>query len=340
MRKKTENKNRYLLSFILLFFISANFYLYCLSFNTISPNERPSKTDEDLRSSIYISEKFLLDKIYTFQGGIYTLSLTNITFQEDYLYYIKIAVVTPHNATMKVDLIDPQNDIYHLYQSEDYMTFKEYYEFPFGAAISGVYTMNFTKLTGPLLNVHIIILIDDICYREFVSGDSNVAFEVKKFERIPTGKRFRPYYYLKDQWEYEVFICRISAISPYEQYFMHLNHTVGDPKPEIDVFQIYDYELIEYVLNPIKYSFVTAEAGEYFFEFIFYQDVEYVNMMILIVDKGMVASGDGESPLNTTEGSGIIIWVPIEGYLGIGGICGFCAIIAIVILVYKRKSNV
>jgi hypothetical protein len=243
---------------------------------------------------------------------------------------------------MRVELFDPVGDQYNIFSSEEPMTYEEYYEIPFGAALSGEYRLNFTKLEGPNVNIHIIISKGDLCYREFVSGDRNLVYEVKKLEYISYGKNYKPFYTLREQWRYNVYMCRVSPISVNDSNTITLDHNIVDPSSASVSFPIYDNKSLGNVWEPLEFSFGTAMAGEYLFNLTFYMDPAFINVMILITDEGELASGDGGEPTNhTAPDPGLFASIPFETQIGIGIGIGALTMLGLVILFYtKRQSNI
>lgn len=321
------------------------FFTICLAaiglYGLLHVPQHISHSPEIHSSDFFATDDILIDKVYTFHSAAPDLVLTNLTFDAHYTYHIKMAVVTDgHECHMEVDLFDPEGDLYEVFYSQEPMTYDEYFSIPFGAALSGVYTLNFTKLDGPNLNVHIIIRKGELCYRDFVSGDANYVYEIKKFERIPSGKSYRPYYYFRDQWRYHIYLCRVSPISANRSNYITLDHNVVDPSTDEISFPIYNNYSLGEVWDSREYVFGTAMAGEYLLNFTFYQDPQFINVMFLITDGGRLAVGEDPGPLNDTTTPTKIVWVPFEAYIGTGIVCGICILLGLIILMYrKRMSN-
>ncbi|MBD3213814.1 MAG: hypothetical protein GF311_14490 [Candidatus Lokiarchaeota archaeon] len=331
-----------LASFIFLFFLlfSGIYISFITTFRnecTLFP-ETPS-----IKPTFFPDDDLLIDKVYTFHSGQLVISLSNLSFDAKYVYNIRLAQVTENEGCeMRVDLFDPNGDEYNIFRSEEQMSYEEYYEIPFGAALSGDYIINFTKLAGPNVNIHITISKGDLCYREFVSGDTNLVYEVKKLEYISYGKNYKPYYMLREQWRYNIYLCRVSPISVNYSNEITLDHNIIDPSDEDVSFPIYHNKSLGNVWEPLEYSFGTALAGEYLFNLTFYMDPAFINVMILITDGGELATGDGGEPTNqTAPDPGLFASIPFEAQVGIGIGIGALTILGLVILFYtKRQSNI
>ncbi len=310
---------------------------YLLSLPQHDPNSPVIKGSDFLSD-----DDLLIDKVYTFHSGSPSLIITNLTFEREFTYNIKMAVVTDeHECHMEVNLFDPEGDLYELFSSQEPMTYDEYFDIPFGAALSGVYNLNFTKLDGPNLNIHIIIRKGELCFREFVSGDANHVYEIRKFARIPSGKSYRPYYYFKDQWCYHIYLCRVSPISANRSNQINLDHNVVDPSVEGISFPIYTNHSLGQIWDPRNYEFGTAMAGEYLLNFTFYQDPEFINVMFLITDEGRLAAGEDAGSINETTAPTPIMWVPLEAQVGISLGVGALVLVGLIIMIYtKRHSNI
>jgi len=334
-KKKRKNMLIYVLFLFFLFMSSISYYN--------SPINNETKTSSPHTNFFPDDYGYFIDKVYTFHTNSPELSLTNLSFQAKYVYFIKLGQVSDNTESeMKVDLIDPVGDVYHIFQSEEPMRYDEYYEIPFGAALSGIYTVNFTKLSGPNVNIHIIISQGDLCCREFVSGDTNLVYEVKKIEHISYGKSYKPYYTLNDQWRYHSYICRVSPINYNRSIDIRLDHNIMDPSNESVSFLMYSNTSLGIVWDPLEYSFGTAMAGDYLFNFTFFHNISFMNVMILITDEGELATGEDEGPTNITDSEPeIYISIPLEAQIGIGIGVGGLALIGLIVLFYiKRSSNV
>jgi len=341
MKKRNKRSKKRKTLFICLFFL---FFLFLGSLIcSTGPIKNTTKSTPVHNNFFPDDYGFFIDKVYTFHSAQPQISLTNLSFQAKYIYYFKLGQVSDNTeCEMKVDLIDPMGDIYHVFESEEPMRYDEYYEIPFGAALTGVYTLNFTKLSGPNVNIHIVISQGDLCCREFVSGDTNLVYEVKKIEYISYGKSYKPYWALKDQWRYHGYICRVSPITYNRSIDIRMDHNIVDPSNESVSFAMYSNTSLGKVWEPLEYSFGTAMAGDYLFNFTFHQDVSVMNVMILITDEGRLATGEDEGPTNTTDTEpGIHISIPLEAQVGIGLGVGGLALVGLIVLFYiKRSSNV
>ena len=82
----------------------------------------------------------------------------HVYFLKGFNYWISSAVVTDgHSCHMNITLVDPIGRVYYIYKSEELMTFNKYYPVPFGVVVEGNYTLLFTEIEGPNLNIHIKI---------------------------------------------------------------------------------------------------------------------------------------------------------------------------------------
>lgn len=297
-------------------------------------------------------DDMLVDKVYTFMADKYTINLTNLQFEKGINYKIRFGAVTNgHQCHMEINLIDPEDDIYALYTTNTSgggrLTFNDYRELPFGAALTGYYTVNFTKLDGPTMNIHLQVLEEEDCIRKLTDPTAIIRTKIQKFSKQPGGNDDTIYQYLKTQWMYKIYIARISPTRGDQPINITIDHRVRDNSNPPIWFDIDLPPEIGEVYSPLTYSFGTAMEGEYRFNTEYEQPMNHTNIIFIIVDEGRIATGDeGEPPDNSTQlppdpGPQIYVSVPVEAQVGIGlGVLGIMLLGSILIGYAKVKHTI
>jgi len=296
----------------------------------------------------------LLDKVYTFRTGKHNLNISDLYFIKGYRYNIKLAIVTEnHECNLDINLTDPKGNEYYIFSTNgEELAYNNYREIPFGAAKTGNYSVNFTKLDGPNLNIHIKILRDEFCHKLFDAGDNLIWIDIITISSSdpPTeGIALQKYLYLLSQRKYNIYISRVSPVRIDYPNSVYLDHNVVDPSEEHISFPIYDNELMKGLFEEDQYHFGTSIHGEYLFNFTFYPAMEHTNILLFVVDEGQIASGQEPFPLNLSEfipiniegpKIGPSVSMPLEAQIGLGIGIGSLIIIGLAIAVYiKHKSN-
>ena len=104
------------------------------------------------------SEEVLVDKVFTFLAPEDTKQFKDLYLLEDLNYYVLLEIVTPHNCEINISVIDPDLDTYDIFRTEvNISQGDQWFEVPFGTAISGNYTFIFSVIAALNLNVYIKI---------------------------------------------------------------------------------------------------------------------------------------------------------------------------------------
>jgi len=132
-----------LFTFLLLFFGSSNIL-----------NRSSTQKNSDIPA---ISGPDLPDKVYLFQSPQDSLVLEDIALEQYYIYYLYVEIVTPYNCSVKITLWDPEGNQFNIFESD---LFNEpeganYYEIPFGTALTGNYDIAFDVIAPENVNVYI-----------------------------------------------------------------------------------------------------------------------------------------------------------------------------------------
>ena len=133
------------------------------------------------------SEELLLDKVYTFIAPDDSKRFDDLYLYESINYYVLIEIVTPHNCEINVTVIDPDSDVYQIFETEiNVSQDDQWFEIPFGTAISGNYTFIFSVISELNLNLYVKISFDmeDKCLYDIMSPEfiANLKlYQVNKF---------------------------------------------------------------------------------------------------------------------------------------------------------------
>ncbi|TXT58883.1 MAG: hypothetical protein BAJALOKI1v1_1530002 [Promethearchaeota archaeon] len=310
----------------------------------------------EIKASNDANSDILVDKVYTFREGIYTLNISDLVFNKLYRYTIRFAVVTDtHQCNMEVDLIDPVGHCYRVFTTDgSKLNFNEYREIPYGSAISGNYIVNFTKIDGPNLNIHIQVILDGLIFKWFDPGNNIHWGDVVKFIRPappPREVNYQKYLFLLPQRMYRMYIARVSPVRIDYPNKVYVDHNIIDPSEEHISFPIYNNQLMNDVFESSSYPFGTSIGGEYLFNFTFTPDMNYTNILIFITDEGQIATGKEPLPTNITALLSFIsnfefpeigptASIPFEAQVGIGIAASILAFMGLGIAFYiKRRSN-
>lgn len=310
-----------------------------------------------LQSSAY--DDILVDKVYVLHSGEYLLNISNLNLIKGIRYSVKFAVVTDdHSCNMEINLTDPQNRVFEIFAtSGNKLTFSDYVEIPFGAALSGNYTLRFKKLDGPTLNMHIQILVDGLVHEQFDPGDTipwMTILTIPKPNPPDAGVNYQKYLYLLPQRMYRIYIGRVMPVRGDHPSTIHVDHSLLGPPDTSVVYPIYNNELMNGLFEAKAYPFGTSLGGEYLLNFTFYPQMNYTNIVLFIADEGEIASGYEPPTRNQTE-----LWfnltmlmnldapeigpsasIPFSAQLGLGIGLGALLVIGLAVGIYlRRKSN-
>jgi hypothetical protein len=285
----------------------------------------------------------LVDKVYNFTIGDSTLLLgNNIFFKKSYYYDIIVGVVTPHKCDMNITIIDPEGDPYEItYESN--MIQDDYRTIPFGAALTGNYTIIFEVILTLNLNIHIKIEQGIRCLYDVITIDEQQKIEhynVKKFKSetiISYNTSF------KSNWYYRFFIQRVSTISNKISGLVFLDHDIMSSN-EIQ-YIIYRNETLD--LEVKIYWFGTVVEGLHIMNITIYFNVPCVNIAYSVVEKYKTADGIDpndedpppvpEEPINGT--SGVEAFIPREWTIGMILFIGSAITIPMLIVIYRKRKN-
>jgi len=280
-----------------------------------------------------------VDIVYTFTKDNPTLRFDNLFFEKFYFYDIKVAIVSPHTGGIKIELWDPENDLYQL-SNEENITQEDYRIIPFGTALSGNHSIKFHVFPTVNLNVHIIIEQTTKCLYDSIESNADIVYyNVSKFF---DGDFLVVEPVFKTDKFYRFYFQRVSPISIKLSNRVILDHYILDTQ-EI-LFEIYRNVSLGYK----SYNFGTAIEGLHTINITIFCDVSSVNIAFIIIEKESI--GDITEPLppdpalsdtNITDQtqSGVRYYIPKEWTIGVIIFAGVGVGIPVILIVYRRKKN-
>lgn len=321
-------KRRIILSFVLVF---------CLLFPTV--NTLSNSRNED--PSINTSASEFPDKVYAFLAPSDILVFEDLYFEQYYTYYIWVEIVTPHNCTLTITLWDPDGKQFDLFEHDVYFEPKgsDYHEIPFGCAIGGNYTIEFTTSSTDNLNIYIRIekwikcLYDKILSEEL---QDMILYDVTRFH---SGMTISPTVTFKTDYLYRIYFGRVSPISAAESSLVSLNFSLIDP--DMIDYTMFTNETLEPVIDVNRIYFGTATEGEYTLNIEIKSDVAYTNIGYAIIELHKIShviDPNQTDPTNSTSSPTSIFQMPIEWTVGLVAFFGV-GIIGLIIMVVKSKNK-
>ncbi|MBN1214483.1 MAG: hypothetical protein JXA99_03470 [Candidatus Lokiarchaeota archaeon] len=293
---------------------------------SINPSGETSIIKDQSIKSQAIGEGVLHDKVHTFHENQRQIEI-HVYFLKGFNYWVSSAVVTDgHSCHMNITLIDPIGRVYYIYKSEEQMTFNKYYPVPFGVVVEGNYTLLFTEIEGPNLNIHIRVEQDFS-----LDGD---LYVIEKEESVNYTMD------LESDAMYHIELTRISPIAYSQDLTFTFDLNVTDPSDI--VFTIYNQEPIISIYKPITFPFGTAQEGMYYMTFYTTQAQRYINLAIqILINKTFTGEIDSDSPNNETHNpASLFPYIPPSFFYSSVGIMGIIAFVALIIgAYYKRKFN-
>ena len=292
------------------------------------------------------SEEVFVDKVFTFLAPNDTQQFNDLFLYEDLNYYILLEIVTPHSCEINVSVIDPDLDVYEIFKSEVIISQEdEWFEVPFGTAITGNYTFIFSVVTVFNLNVYVKISYDRElkCLYDVISPDSIQKLELYQVNKFLDGTIVEHNILLKTDVSYKFYIGRVSAIggTPNGTEVV-VNYDVTDPD-DIE-FVIYQNKSVGSVGTIFQFDFGTAIAGIYTVKIKIYCRVDVVNIAYAIAEDYSISTVNNGTDPEPTPTNGTITGmfsVPIEWTIGFG-ICagGILGLLVVIGSVRRKRSSV
>ncbi len=290
------------------------------------------------------SEEALVDKVFTFLAPDDTIQFNDLYLLENLNYFVLLEIVTPHNCEINVSIIDPELDTYDIFRTEvNVSQGDQWFEVPFGTAISGNYTFIFSVITTQNLNVYIKIHFDkeNKCLYDIIAPEYLNNLELYHVNKFTDGTMLEHNLMLKTDISYKFYLGRVSAIGGGQiDGEVGVDYDLSDPQ-DIE-FIIYQNKTAESVGSILHFNFGTAVAGIYTVRIRIYCRVDVVNIAYAIAEDHSISTvnnGTIPDPVPTNGTTSGIFYMPTEWTIGfgifVGGVLGLLVVIGSV----RRKRN-
>ena len=293
-----------------------------------------------------ISEELLVDKVFTFLAPSDVQQFEDLYLYAGINYYVLVEIVTPHNCEINVTVVDPESDVYQIFKTEvNVSQGDQWFEIPFGTALSGNYTFVFSVIAELNLNLYVKISFDleDKCLYDIMSPEYIANLKLYQINKFYDGTEVEHNVMLKTDVSYKFHIGRVSAIGdePIRRE-VGVYYDVTDPD---DVeFTIYVNKTLESVGEVLHFNFGTAVGGVYTVKIKIVCMVDVVNIAYAIAEDYSISSvinGTEPDPEPTNGTIRGYFYVPIEWTLGFVATAGLIVGALIVMgSVRKKKSSV
>jgi len=292
------------------------------------------------------SEELLVDKVFTFLAPNDIQQFDNLYLYEELNYYILVEIVTPHNCEINVSVVDPDSDVYQIFKTEvNISQGDQWFEIPFGTALSGNYTFIFSVIAELNLNVYVKISFDreDKCLYNIMSPEYIANLKLYQVNKFYDGTEVEHNVMLKTDVSYKFHIGRVSAIGgELISREVEVYYYLTDPD-DIE-FTIYANQTMKNVGEVLHFNFGTAVAGVYTVKIKIICKVDVVNVAYAIAEDfsiSTVINGTEPEPDPTNGTIRGYFYVPIEWTLGFVVAAGL-VVGALVVMgsARKKKSSV
>ena len=315
--------------FLLLFF--GSFSIFSRS-SPLKINGTPQSSDTDLP-----------DKVYLFQAPQDTLMLEDIILEQYYIYYIYVEIVTPYNCSVKITLWDPGDNQFNIFES---VLFNEpeganYYEIPFGTALTGDYDMAFDVIAPENVNVYIKMEKGPRCLFDKIPIEEIDDIKLYQITRFSNESSINHSILFRTDYMYKFYFGRVSPISLMENNEVRIDLSLRDP--EGIVYVIYSNTNLAEIDDVDRFKFGTAIGGLYYVNITIYCNVEHVNIGYSIIELYQISSGTDTNQTEPTNNSTVVnryFSMPTEWTMGIFGFAGTISAIIGVVLYKQKKKNV
>ncbi len=292
------------------------------------------------------SEELLVDKVFTFLAPDDSKQFDDLYLYKGINYYVLVEIVTPHNCEINVTVIGPDLDVYQIFKTEvNISQGDQWFEIPFGTALSGNYTFIFSVIAELNLNLYVKISFDmeDKCLYNIMPPEFIANLELYQVNKFYDGTEVEHNVMLKTDVSYKFFIGRVSAIGG-EPISREVGAYYDLTDPDGVEFTIYANETMKSVGEVLHFNFGTAVGGVYTIKIKIISKVEVVNVAYAIAEDYSISSvinGTEPDPDQTNRTVQSYFYVPIGWTLGFAVSAGLVVGALIVIgSVRKKKSSV
>ncbi len=251
--------------------------------NIIDANyELNDNQDIFINNAPMASDSQFPDKVHTFLAPSDNLTFS-APLEKGFYYYITIEIVTPHNCTMKINILDPDGCNFNIFDSNMsyYPSGLRDFEIPFGTAMSGNHVFNFSVEAVRTLNIHVKIEQGPHCIYKYVAPLDNNSFIQDDYRRVENGTNVIQEIVLETDIMYYFYIYRTSPITILEDNTVTMDYFIKD-KNQVE-FIIYVNDKLADIDGFTKFVFGTAVGGVYTLNITIWCEVEHVNIGQAIV---------------------------------------------------------
>ncbi len=343
--------NYFILFYFLIFLSIYGIYTRNSQF-TVSDDYISCEEYNQRMIDIKSSDLELPDKVYTFLAPNNNLTFSGLYLEKEYMYYIYIELVTPHNCSkMRITIWDPDSKQFNVFESEMFYkpNFGRSFEVPFGTEMAGQYRIEFYSESLVNFNLYIRMEQGPLCLYDKIDSqehDNIILHEVTTFD----NNKYKEHDIdLKTDVSYKFYIGRVSAISITESNIVRVDYNIEDPNGVN--FIIYTNNDLADVNSINSSSFGTSVAGEYEIKLRIYCSVAYVNVAYAMVEDYQISDviKVNETSSKSSEESDNIdlledlksdaISLPIEWTIATFIFVGSLSGVMLVILTNQRKKN-
>ena len=292
------------------------------------------------------SEELLVDKVFTFLAPNDIQQFDELYLYAGINYYVLVEIVTPHDCEINVTVADPDSDIYQIFETEvNISQGDQWFEIPFGTALSGNYTFIFSVIAELNLNIYVKISFDmeDKCLYNVMSPELIANLNLYQVNKFYDGTEVEHNVMLKTDVSYKFFVGRVSAIGG-EPVSREVGAYYDIIDPNGVEFTIYVNETLKCVGEVLHFNFGTAVGGVYTIMIKIISKVDVVNVAYAIAEDYSISSVINGTEPDPDPTNGTIrgyFYVPIEWTLGFVVTAGLVVGALIVIgSVRKKKSSV
>ncbi len=242
----------------------------------------------------------LTDKVYNFTSPSDRISFKNY-FDKHYMYNIHIELVTPHNCTIKITLLDHDDELFNIFDSVMFYTpeFGRYFDIPFGTVDNGLFTLTFETTSSLNFNMHILIEKEVKCLHDKMAQNHAEDIEFYDVERFYDGRDISEPVHLENDEMYKFYIGRVSPITIVDSAEIRVDYIITCPDGLLYI--LYSDDILAGIHSISTFDFGTATEGTYTIQITIHiidPDVEWVNVAYAIADDYTISDAED---VNTTK---------------------------------------
>lgn len=285
-------------------------------------------------------QTILIDKVDIFTAPGSTIEYHNMSLYAEYYYETLIEIVTPHNCTINMTIIDDEGDYYNIFTTE--VNASQYdggFHIPFGVARpSEKYVFIFSVLTELNLNIHIKVERGFKCLFDVMSPVQIDNLELYRVTKFHNGMSISHDISLRTDYSYKFYIGRVSPIAAPLNWEIRTDYDITDP--EGLEYKIYFNNSLPNVMEVDIFDFGTARPGIHTIYIKIWCNVPKVNIAFSVVKDYKISIVDNKTgtdpPPNATLSLGYVMSAAVPAGLGM---FGFVVIIFFIIHGIRRRRE-